>query len=756
MSLIIFPVNSEKRPTVKGWQSYTGDVNTPMRGIKVPDGVVIIDADLYKGVSTDDIDGVLLCQPDWNAALLQTTLKGGKHFAFRCDNPNIIQGSDVLGLIGFDTRVAGKGYIATGKGYNDETLFGVEDTLLNKDLLPELPREAIEALSNSRGERVTFDVIDDDDGLMNAVNAAALDLSDNEVQAYLDALQDNYVTNRDNWLVVCAALNRQYNGSEKGYRILDEFSQRVEANYDENANRRSWESFNHKPADSITFASVIKAAGGRLAVSHVAVKSLEEKIKETLTVNELRAVMAEVANTHVDKIGAELLFKSIQQQYEVVTSQKVTLPTIRMQVRSLKVEKHKGDFVSDYVYITGEAVYMERDSKARMIGQAFNVKHNRHTPADVEGAPQTASRYADFNIEVVNDVMYHPQALIYNGDPIFYREGQKYFNTYTPTRLERVPVGTTDVVPTVKRHIAHLIGSEVEQDLVINYLAHNVQFPGKKIPWAISLQGIPGDGKSAFAVMMRYLLGDANIRILDPRELLTNFTGWAAGQTMTFVEEVKISGGSKYDTMNGFKPFVSNETVAMTRKGEDPVTVINTTNYFMLTNYKDAIPIDDGDRRYAVLFSQWQSPARLAEFQRENPDYYTKLYDSIRANPGELLDWLMTHEIPESFFATQRAPITTARNEAIELSKSESHEQVEDALEEFAEQITNENGEIDITILQDLVNASIEFDGKKSQYFDFPTRRNLARVLNDMDFHRTGRRKVGGGDSRPHLFYAKN
>ena len=60
MSLIIFPVNSEKRPTVKGWQSYTGDANTPMRGIKVPDGVVIIDADLYKGVSTDDIDGVLL------------------------------------------------------------------------------------------------------------------------------------------------------------------------------------------------------------------------------------------------------------------------------------------------------------------------------------------------------------------------------------------------------------------------------------------------------------------------------------------------------------------------------------------------------------------------------------------------------------------------------------------------------------------------------------------------------------------------
>ena len=171
MSLIRFPVNSEKRPTVKGWQSYTGAVNSPMWGIKVPDGVVIIDADLYKGVSTDDIDGVLLCQPDWNAALLQTTLKGGKHFAFRCDNPNIMQGSDVLGLIGFDTRVAGKGYIATGDGYKDETLFGIEDALQNKDFLPDLPHEAIESLTP--GAAIEGHLVDDfeiDNSLLIAVN----------------------------------------------------------------------------------------------------------------------------------------------------------------------------------------------------------------------------------------------------------------------------------------------------------------------------------------------------------------------------------------------------------------------------------------------------------------------------------------------------------------------------------------------------------------------------------------------------------
>lgn len=759
MSLIIFPVNSEKRPTVKGWQSYTGDANTPMRGIKVPDGVVIIDADLYKGVSTDDIDGVLLCQPDWNAALLQTTLRGGKHFAFRCDNPNIIQDSDLLGLIGFDTRVAGKGYIATGEGYKDETLFGIEDALLNKDLLPELPHEAIEILTT--GAAIEGDLVDDDfeidNSLLIAVNSRPLELSIDELKQYIDMLPDKYAIDQGLWYRTGMAIWHQTGGSNDGYRLFDDLSKRSADNYDEPKNRNRWKSFsNQRGVNPITFAYIIKAAGGKSASSQVAVKTLGEKVEQCTNGAELKSVMTDIANAHLDALAADVLLKAVQDQYHVINSVKVSLPAVRKEVKALRAESKSGDFVDNYVYITASAEYLERECKAKMGQQAFNVKNNRITPADQYGDPQSASKYADRNIEIVHDTMYHPQALLVSdGDPIFKRAGMRYFNTYTPTRLQRVPMGSSKTVDLVRSHIAHLLPNPDEQDIIINFLAHNAQRPGVKIPWGILLQGIPGDGKSVFSVMMAYVLDDNNVRTLDPRELSTGFTGWAVGQCMTFIEEVKISNASKYDTMNSMKPYMSNETVPVTRKGHDPITAINTTNYFMLTNYQDAIPLDNSDRRYAVFFSQWQNPEKLAEFQRSNPRYYETLYDAIRNNPGEILDWLMTHDIPQEFLAMQRAPRTAARDRMLQLSKTTGHEQVEDALEEFGDRVIDKYGELNLTMLQDLVAATDTFDTSNGRYNDFPARSHLGRILVEMGFQQNGRRKIGGGDRRRYTFYTK-
>src|SRR5690606_42095692 len=57
--------------------------------------------------------------------------------------------------------------------------------------------------------------------------------------------------------------------------------------------------------------------------------------------------------------------------------------------------------------------------------------------------------------------------------------------------------------------------------------------------------------------------------------------------------------------------------------------IFNTTNYLLFTNYKDALPLDDTDRRYLILFSQWQRPEDIRAFKNENSDYYTKLYETL-------------------------------------------------------------------------------------------------------------------------------
>lgn len=144
-----FPCLSNKAPAVpKGssWreealkhpseQSWNG---SGVVGVPVPDGIVVIDLDTYKGVSRQQVEQALGCLIPWDAAHIQTTQNGGQHYAFRC-SWRVRYGSNIAGVKGLDTRCPGKGYIATGTGYfpANQGVF----SLSCPSLLPELPEQA--------------------------------------------------------------------------------------------------------------------------------------------------------------------------------------------------------------------------------------------------------------------------------------------------------------------------------------------------------------------------------------------------------------------------------------------------------------------------------------------------------------------------------------------------------------------------------------------------------------------------------------
>ena len=86
-------------------------------GVPIPEGVVVLDLDSYKsGTSRESADIALRCALPWEFALIQKTIGGGEHYAFRLPDWRVRQGSN-FGGVGLDTRIAGKGFICTGKGY---------------------------------------------------------------------------------------------------------------------------------------------------------------------------------------------------------------------------------------------------------------------------------------------------------------------------------------------------------------------------------------------------------------------------------------------------------------------------------------------------------------------------------------------------------------------------------------------------------------------------------------------------------------
>lgn len=737
----IFPLTSGKLPAVaKGqdWRTYEGEVKTSLIGVPIPRGRIVFDLDTYKGVTREDVERLFNCTFAWDDAVLQKTPRGGEHYAF--DVPvdiELTNGVNVLGLSGFDTRSAGKGYIATGSGYIDMSLSGVAETLHCDGYFPELPESALELLRDGS----VFEGSD----LLSLVSSQPLDLSEEEIVAYMGKLTPEQAEDGGMWLKVMFAVYHQTSGSAFGWELFDTFSRLCPEKYDQKKNRSRWESCaRSKKANPVTFASVIELVGGSSAVSEDKYEILMSRVESCDNKADLRELLKDVSAFKTDGLNSAVLNKALSKKVKEITGTNITEAGLK-KVLKAAVAKKKADYYEDYIFVTVTGEYMHRETKTRMGPRAFDVQYNRLTPPDSEGCPQTATSYSNNRIECVHDGMYAPQF-----SDVFDYEGVAYFNTYRPSRLQRVMNGQTDIVDRVIGHIAHLLPDYDEQQLVINYLAHNVQYPGKKMFWAVILQGVQGDGKSFFAEMMKHVLGPSNCRSISAESLDEKYTPWAEGNVMVFLEELKVDNHRKYETNNKLKPYISNTTVSVRRMRTDIYECINTSNYFALTNYKDALPIDDSDRRFCVLFSRWQSKEKLAEWMRNNPDYYQDLYDLMRSNAGELLDWLLSHKIPDSFLKLNRAPDTRAKQQMINMSKGDDVMVVEDALNEFKCEDINEYV-INITKLQQCIDNSFESD-----YSRFPKTSRLKNILLDMGYHNIGRYKTLGDSRKNQLIYCKD
>lgn len=720
----IFPLNSNKRPAVPqdtDWRDYKGEVDTPMIGVMIPQGVVVFDLDTHKGVNRNSVSNALGCRLDWNDALLQQTPSGGQHYAFRVPhNANIPNSVNALQVIGFDIRSSGKGYIATGEGYTDETLIGVIETLAQVELIPELPLSALKMLVRETSES---------DDLTSLIAAQPLDLTDEEIESTMDALNPSHAADSNTWLKVGMALSHQFGGSEEGWELFDEFSRKAlkigYANYDEKQNRKRYDSFaKHLPANPTTFASVIELAGGRITVSDAEFSRLCESIEDAGSKRELTEAIEGVARTKLDEVDLITITSLIKTTFKSVMGQSITDANVRRLIRKSK-PKAKGDYYEDYIYLTSTNEYMHRETKAKIQRAAFNVMYDRSTPPDPEGIPQSAGMYTQNLIDYVYRDMYAPRF-----DDVFTYDGIDYFNTYRPTVHAEVVAG--EAVQRVKAHIAHLLPCEREQRLVIDYLAHNVQFQGKKIFWAMILQGVQGDGKSFLAEMMKHVLGHSNCKSINVDVLDEKYTGWSEGSCMVFIEELKLDNYKKYEVLNKLKPYITNPMISVRRMRTDTYETLNTVNYFALTNFKDAIPIASDDRRYCVLFSQWQSREDLLAWKEKHPDYYKDLYDMMRENIPEIYTWLMNHKISQSFLDASEAPQTEAKTSMINLAKSEPVMLVEEAIEVFkCDQICDDV--LNATLLARL--ADLDDTGV---FENFPKTNKLKNALLSMGYHYIG------------------
>lgn len=339
-------------------------------------------------------------------------------------------------------------------------------------------------------------------------------------------------------------------------------------------------------------------------------------------------------------------------------------------------------WANGHVYVERGDFFFHLETGHSMSRSAFNAKYNRVMPMRPNGDREEAAKWAleRWNMTTVADTMYRPDREL-----LFVEDKQWYANDFSPASLPEVTPYTDAGVAAINlfmRHLWTFCGArQVVYEELLSFLAHNVQHPGVKIRWAPLLKGMQGDGKSIIGDVLQAAMGFRNIGRISNKAIQSEYNDWAAGYAVSCIEEIMMTGSRRYAIANAIKENLSNSTLGLNRKGRTAITVRNVTNYIAFTNHGDAIPLEDDDRKWLIIFSASNGLSDLLrnygvpsahELQRQ---VFTPIFDSLHREPGQWRKWLLECPITAGFDPNGRA-LDTAEKGSMRASGESTHDEI--------------------------------------------------------------------------------
>lgn len=253
-------------------------------------------------------------------------------------------------------------------------------------------------------------------------------------------------------------------------------------------------------------------------------------------------------------------------------------------------------------------------------------------------------------------------------------------NTYFPVEVETEP---GDITPFLS-HVARMLPDQRDREVLLTYMIALVQNPGVKFQWAPVLQGTEGNGTSWLAKFLTYAIGEKFCHKPKPDDITNKFNAWMMGKLFIEVQEIMFEG--RYEMIENIKDWITDDRIEGHAKGANQFMIDNRANWFLATNHKNALPITQGSRRFAMLFTAQQSKADLVRERWVDTDYFPKLWDWTR-NGGlrYVAHWLRTAAIPNESLnpagaGMARAPQTSSTAEAISASMGNAEQYLAEAV----------------------------------------------------------------------------
>ena len=256
--------------------------------------------------------------------------------------------------------------------------------------------------------------------------------------------------------------------------------------------------------------------------------------------------------------------------------------------------------------------------------------------------------------------------------------GRKGLNTYIPAII-RHRAGNVERWLT---YLSRIFNTADDVKIFQDYVAHCIKYPGHKIPWSVLLQSAKGIGKQMIGDVIKFCIGESYTYQPDAEELVSGvsqFNGWMRNKLMILVDEVRV--GDRNDLMNGLKTIITDRRIAVESKGVDQEMEDNVANWIFFSNFKDAFPIDENERRYCIFYSSLQSAQQIADAGLDK-EFFDMMYHWLEMEGGyeQIADYYLNYPI-EKGELPHRAPQTSSYDEVIRIGRSPLRVLLDDKVE---------------------------------------------------------------------------
>jgi len=308
-----------------------------------------------------------------------------------------------------------------------------------------------------------------------------------------------------------------------------------------------------------------------------------------------------------------------------------------------------------YVLVKSTGQAWDREARRFFKLSSVQTHHYADMPTGNDGGPVDPLDYlvkdAESRVLKVDSVTFWPKQ-----PELVMENGAVCLNTYTPPRISPRDGDATAFL----QHVDYVLnGDERAIRIMLNWLAHIVQHPDRKIRWMPLIISEEGIGKGLLLKSIAPAIGESNVRTAGDSDLLGDFNGFLIGRSLIVIPEMML--GDRRQVMNKMNTWITDDSIPINQKGVDSFDYPNRFNMLAFSNHEDAALLSATDRRYFV---------HISTAQPKSDEYYTEYADWLDNGGAEIVAHHLLNRNVTAFNPNGRAPGSVSKDKVIENSRS--------------------------------------------------------------------------------------